>query len=200
MPDRLLSDQVNSQEITIILRELSSLLERGVPGDVTEFGCYIGTTSVFLAKKLHGTNRKLWLYDSFEGLPEKTAEDASAAGDHFKKGELHTSRRQLEHNLRSYSHSSYSIRKAWFSDLTTNDIPHQIALAFLDGDYYKSILDPLQLIWECMSPGGLVIVDDYNNPALPGATRAVDEWARLQSLKVRHEHGLALLEKPSTQR
>jgi O-methyltransferase len=194
---KLLSSQVNEREITVIIRELSKLLANNTPGDVVEFGCYIGTTSIFLAEKLQKTNRHLWLYDSFAGLPEKTKEDASAAGDHFKAGELLATRKQLEHNLRQFDRQLFFIKKAWFSDLTEKDIPDKIAFAFLDGDYYKSIVDPLRLIWSHMAPGGIIIVDDYDNPALPGAAKAVHEWGKAHNLKMHHEHGLALLRSPS---
>lgn len=194
---KLLSSQVNEREITVIIRELSKLLVNTIPGDVVEFGCYIGTTSIFLAEKLQGTDRRLWLYDSFAGLPEKTKEDASAAGDHFKAGELLATRKQLEHNLRHFDRQMLVIKKAWFSDLTEKDIPDKIAFAFLDGDYYKSIIDPLRLIWNHMAPGGIIIVDDYDNSALPGAAKAVDDWGKAHNLKIHHEHGLALLRLPS---
>lgn len=194
---KLLSDQVNEREIVIILRELDRVIAKTIAGDVVEFGCYIGTTSVFLAEKLQNTGRRLWLYDSFEGLPDKTKQDTSAAGTHFKAGELRATRRLLEYNLRRFDRTSYTIKKAWFSEVTKNDIPDQISLAFLDGDYYESILTPLRLIWDALAPGGMAIVDDYDNPALPGAARAVHEWANSHSLKLRHEHGLALFQKPS---
>ena len=193
---KLLSEQVNEREIAVILRELTKLLENNTPGDVVEFGCYIGTTSVFLAEKLQKTGRHLWLYDSFEGLPEKTKEDASAAGDHFKTGELLATRKQLEQNLRRLDRSFIKIKKGWFSNLTENDIPNHIALAFLDGDYYQSILDPLRVIWSHMASEGIVIVDDYDNQALPGAAKAVHEWVDVHKLAMRHEHGLALFKKP----
>jgi len=194
----LLSEQVNEREITVILRELTRLLTNDTPGDVVEFGCYIGTTSVFLAEKLQKTDRHLWLYDSFAGLPEKTKEDTSAAGDHFKVGELLATRKQLEHNLHRFDRSLFSIKKAWFSDLETKDIPNKIALAFLDGDYYQSILDPLKLIWDHMTPGGIIIVDDYDNAALPGAARAVHTWLASHNVPFKQEQGLALLQIPNT--
>ena len=67
---KLLSDQVEWREIEVILRELRKT--KDVCGDVVEFGCYVGTTSVFLARELEAwmSSKQLWLYDSFEGLPE----------------------------------------------------------------------------------------------------------------------------------
>lgn len=193
---KLLSEQVNEREIAVILRELDKVITDDIPGDIVEFGCYIGTTSVFLAEKLQKTGRHVWLYDSFEGLPDKTKEDTSAVGDHFKTGELVATKKQLEQNLRRFDRSSFSVKKAWFSNLTDKDIPNHIALAFLDGDYYQSIIDSLRLIWDHMAPGGIIIVDDYDNPALPGAAKAVQKWVEAHRLALRHEHGLALFKKP----
>jgi hypothetical protein len=65
----LLSDQVDEREVRVILRELETVLKKDINGDVVEFGCYVGTTSVFLASRLKTADRKLYLYDSFEGLP-----------------------------------------------------------------------------------------------------------------------------------
>ena len=55
----LISDQVDKKEIEIIVRELKKVLDNNVIGDVTEFGCYLGTTSVYLAKTLMSTPDRL---------------------------------------------------------------------------------------------------------------------------------------------
>lgn len=195
MQKSLLSDQVSRKEIDVIIRELQGTLSAGVVGDVVEFGCYVGTTSVFLADSLKGSPRKLWLYDSFSGLPEKTHEDVSPTGEQFRPGELLATRKQLEKNLRHVDRGSFVIKKAWFSDLTPDDIPNEISFAFLDGDYYRSILDPLALIWPRLSPDACVVVDDYANEALPGAAQAVNEWAARYDLSVKTEQSLAIFHK-----
>ena len=96
---KLLSDQIDERELAIILRELEKVLGVGTPGDVVEFGCYVGTTSVPLGKRLVTTNKKLFVYDSFEGLPDKTREDNSPAGLQFIKGELLATKKQLIKNF-----------------------------------------------------------------------------------------------------
>ena len=95
---KLLSDQIDERELEIILRELEKTLS--VPGDVVEFGCYVGTTSVPLAKRLQKTSKRLFVYDSFEGLPEKTLEDESPVGLQFKAGELLATKSQLVRNFK----------------------------------------------------------------------------------------------------
>lgn len=180
----LLSDQVSEKEVEIVRRELAALST--LAGDVCEFGCYVGTTSVFLARDLAGTGKTLYLYDSFEGLPEKTREDASPAGEQFKAGELLATKAQLIRNLKSTGAPMPVIKKGWFSDLTDVDVPETISFAFLDGDYYHSVKDPLKLIWPHLAQGATVVVDDYANEALPGAARAVDEWIMGHTIRSFH--------------
>lgn len=194
---KLLSDQVDEREVTVVLRELERVLGAGVAGDVVEFGCYVGTTSVYLADRLASTNRLLWLYDSFEGLPPKTSEDHSPAGEQFVAGELLATKKQLIKNLTQAHVPMPKITKGWFSDITEQQVPERIAFAFLDGDYYHSIKDPLKLIWPRLSPGATVVVDDYANEALPGAAKAVDEWLRTYRATIRVEYSLAILHLPA---
>jgi O-methyltransferase len=188
----LLSDQVDKRELAVILRELIKTLDT-VAGDVVEFGCFEGTTSVHLAHFLASTSKELYVYDSFAGLPAKTAKDASPAGEQFKQGELLATKKQFILNFKKARQSLPHIKKAWFSELGDDDVPAEISFAFLDGDYYDSILDPLKLIWSKLTPGAVVVVDDYANEALPGAARAVDEWLKSHSAKLRVESSLAII-------
>lgn len=190
---KLLSDQIDERELAIILRELEKVLGVGTPGDVVEFGCYIGTASVPLGKRLMSTDKKLYVYDSFEGLPEKTSEDESPTGTQFVAGELLASKKQLIKNFKQANVPLPVITKGWFSDVTPAQVPARIAFAYLDGDYYRSVLDPLKLIWDRLTPGAIILVDDYANEALPGAAKAVDEWLRTHPAKLRVEHSLAII-------
>ena len=178
---KLLSDQVSEREVQVVLRELARVQD--VPGDVVEFGCFVGTTSVHLAKTLQGTSKQLYLYDSFAGLPEKRSEDVSPAGEQFKAGELLATKKELIRNLKQANVPMPTIVKGWFSDVTPDQVPSQVSFAFLDGDYYESILDPLRLIWPRLAPDAVIVVDDYANEALPGAAKAVDEWTRTHPTK-----------------
>lgn len=192
---KLLSDQVSRDELAVILRELSAVLARRTTGDVVELGCYIGTTSVWLARELAGTGKSLYLYDSFQGLPRKSVADASPLGEQFVAGELLASEKVLQRNLRTYAPDDVSImiKKAWFSELSAADLPAEIAFAFLDGDFYQSISDSLRLVWPKLTATSTVVVDDYTNQALPGVERALTDWQRGHSFSIRHEKSLAIL-------
>ena len=123
--------------------------------------------------------KRLWLYDSFAGLPPKSAEDESAAGDQFKAGELPTTKRALVERFQRAGLPRPIVKKAFFDQLDpARDLPDKIAFAFLDGDLYHSIRTSFNLVYPRLSPGAIVIVHDYNNPELPGAAKAVDEFLR----------------------
>lgn len=190
---KLLSDQIDERELSIILRELERVLKANVPGDIVEFGCYIGTTSVPIGKRITSTKRTLYVYDSFEGLPDKSVKDESPAGLQFVAGELHATKKQLVRNFKQANVPLPVITKGWFSDVKDEQVPRQIAFAFLDGDYYHSVRDPLELVWKHLSPGAIILVDDYVNEALPGAAKAVDEWLITHPAALTVEHSLAII-------
>jgi O-methyltransferase len=191
----LLSDQVDKQELSVVLRECLKVIEAGIEGDVVEFGCYVGTTSVFLARIVQPP-RQLYLYDSFEGLPPKTSKDESPAGTQFIEGELKASRKVLIANVKRAGVCMPHIKKAWFSELSAHDVPEKVSFAFLDGDYYESIADPLRLLAPRLTPGATIVVDDYANEALPGAAKAVDEWVWQKGYTIRVEASLAIIRIP----
>ena len=177
--------QVSKTETEVLLALMEQTLE--VPGDIVEFGCYRGDTSVIFERRLEKYRAEnpekalklLWIYDSFEGLPEKTREDSSSAGDQFKAGELLVTKREVIEKFKKSGLKIPRIRKGFFEDLNpVEDVPEKISFAFLDGDLYQSIKTSLKLVENRMEKGGIIVVHDYNNPELPGSSRAVDEWLR----------------------
>ncbi|MBR3163950.1 class I SAM-dependent methyltransferase [Candidatus Saccharibacteria bacterium] len=169
--------QMRDEETQRIIQELEGVV--GLPGDVVEFGCYRGETSVLLAEALSNTPDKwLWLYDSFEGLPQKQKEDVSATGTLFRAGALKASKDAVLREFRKRRLPEPAIRKGWFEDLRAEDLPEAICFALLDGDFYSSIASSLQLVAPKIVYGGIIMVHDYKNPALPGSSRAVMDFYR----------------------
>jgi len=191
----ILSDQVSREELVKILALLEETLRNNIDGDVVELGCYVGTTTIFLRRILNqrGSDKVLHAYDSFAGLPPKTSEDASPAGEQFKAGELLAQKSVFIKHFKQAGLQLPVMHKAWFSELAPNDMPEKIAFAFLDGDFYGSIHDSLKLVWPRLTEGAVVIVDDYQSEALPGAKRAVDEWIKTHPARLQIATSLAIL-------
>ena len=165
--------QVSEGETAVILSELREILARKVSGDIVEFGCYRGDTSLLieriLEREFSESPSRLWIYDSFEGLPARTREDASVAGDDFRQGELNVSKREVVERFKKAGLHVPRVRKGFFEnlddggvrgfdsfgvsgiDLATNDLPSEIAFAFLDlgGRTFSSWM--LRTPWETVS-------------------------------------------------
>ncbi|MBQ3275401.1 class I SAM-dependent methyltransferase [Candidatus Saccharibacteria bacterium] len=193
--------QVTKQETEELLRLAKSTLNNSVEGDFVELGCYRGDTSVLLQRLLKGSGKlsekKLWIYDSFAGLPEKTSEDSSVAGDQFKAGELFVSKREVLEKFKRSGLPLPIVKKAFFEKLDPEkDLPEKIAFAFLDGDLYGSIKTSFELVLPKLSEKGIIVVHDYNNPELPGVSKAVEEFLNQNpDFSLSQKYSLALLSK-----
>lgn len=191
----LISDQIGKPALGVVLGELEQVLQADVPGGIVEFGCYVGTTSLFIRRLLDARQeqREFYVYDSFEGLPPKTIEDASAIGTQFKAGELKVSKRQFLREFKRAGLQPPITHKCWFDELTDKDLPEHIVFAFLDGDFYESILTSLRLVWPRLSEGGVITIDDYQHETLPGVERAVRSFFQEKSVHLRSEHNIAII-------
>jgi O-methyltransferase len=153
---------------------LYSLLRQAirVPGDVWECGVYRGGTAAMMAAFLadHGPAKKLYLFDTFEGMPETDAErDLHRSGDF--------SDTSLEAVTRYVGHGELCVfRKGFLPDTFAGLESAQVALAHIDLDIHSSILDSLRFLWPRLSFGGFLVFDDYGFPTCPGARAAVDEF------------------------
>ena len=194
--------QVSEKETEVILGLFLEQLK--VPGDAVEFGCYRGDTSLILQRELEKAQKesndedlrakRLWLYDSFEGLPARTKEDASVAGDAFQAGELKVSKNEVILRFKKAGLFVPRVRKGFFEELNPEkDLPEKISFAFLDGDLYQSIKTSLMLVTPRMVEDGVILVHDYNNPELPGAARAVDEWLAAHKKRLAVRETLAII-------
>jgi O-methyltransferase len=197
---RIISDQIDAAGLDVVWDSLRSVIKNRIPGDVVEFGCYIGTTSLVIRKLLdtydQSDRRAFHVYDSFEGLPDKTEQDMSAAGVDFKKGKLWIRKRDLIYEFQRAGLHAPIIHKGWFNELTADDVPEHIAFAFLDGDFYSSIIDSLRLVWPRMTHGGKLVVDDYQRDALPGVSRALHDFFQGKPVKIGQQGTRAVIEAP----
>lgn len=194
---RIISDQIDKEGLRVVCDNLQSVIDKGIPGAVVEFGCYAGTTSLFMRRILdkseQSNKREFHVYDSFAGLPPKRTQDISAAGVDFEAGKLYATKKELIRQFQSAGLRSPTIHKAWFNELTAQDVPAPIAFAFLDGDFYDSILSGLRLVAPHMSKSGRILIDDYKREALPGVERAINDFFHNKPLSLSSTQGIAII-------
>jgi len=192
----IISEQINQTRLTIILHNLELIMKNNqLDGDIVELGCYLGTTSLFIARLIqhYQSKRKFYVYDSFQGLPQKSIQDESIAGQEFQASKLKCSKQDLIKNFKKNNLPLPIIYKTWFNQISDQQLPEKIAFAFLDGDFYDSILDSLNLVWPRLNPEGLIIIDDYERAALPGVSRAINLFFKNKNVVIVNQNNLALI-------
>jgi hypothetical protein len=155
-----------------------------VEGDVCEFGVAQGRTSAFLAGEILGTTRRLWLFDSFEGLSAPTAEDVLlddiwglGAVERYA-GTMACSPALVERALREAGFPEERVRivKGVVSrTLAGADVPAAVSFAYVDVDFYEPTKRILAFLDRATTPGGRIVVDDYGFFSA-GVQQAVDEF------------------------
>lgn len=124
----------------------------------------------------------------------KTKEDNSVAGDNFKAGELLVTKREVVMRFKKAGLKVPRIKKNFFENLDPKqDFPELISFAFLDGDLYGSIKTSLGLVWNKLDKNAVVVVHDYNNPELPGVSKALEEWSKNHRFTITQRETLAII-------
>ena len=166
---------INREQVDYLIMYLLDAVSNDIPGDVVEFGCYVGESSKHLRKTLVETNsnKKLYVYDSFEGLPPLTKHEENT---NWTQGGLKTTEEVLIENFKTNELEPPIITKGWFCDIAKENIPDKIAFAFLDGDFYSSIYDSLRKIYNKVSDGGYICFHDYERDDLPGVKAAIEDF------------------------
>jgi O-methyltransferase len=147
-------------------------LRDDVPGDLIETGVWRGGATIFMKAILRAMGeerRVVWVADSFRGLPKPVPERYPAdAGDRLHTLEhLAVSMETVRANFEAYGLLDGNVRflKGWFKDTLPSAPIKSLAVMRLDGDLYESTMDALTALYDRLSPGGVVIVDDYGDIA-----------------------------------
>lgn len=165
-----------------LLNELQSAIEH--PGDVCEFGVAQGATSALLANEIADTDKSLWLYDSFTGLPKPSSRDL-LKDDIFNlgsmaryEGEMRCDPEEVRIRLKqiAFPESRVRLRPGLVAEtLTEANGPSAVCFAYVDFDFYEGITHALNFLHHHLTPGGRIVVDDYDFFST-GAKTAVDEF------------------------
>ena len=167
---------------------VEDVLAQGVPGDLIETGVWRGGATILMRAvlKAHGvTDRVVWVADSFAGLPPPD----SGRYPQDQGGRLHTFRQlavaldEVQDNFRRYGLLDDQVRflEGWFRETLPTAPIDRLAVLRLDGDMYESTIEALESLYDKVSVGGYIIVDDYGNVA--GCRQAVHDFRETREIR-----------------
>jgi O-methyltransferase len=164
------------------LRELTEdVIRNNIPGDLIETGVWRGGACIMMRAVLaayQDSSRHVWVADSFAGLPEPDEARYSAdEGDlHHTFDQLEVSREEVQANFESYGLLDDQVQflKGWFKDTLPGAPIEQLSILRLDGDMYESTMDGLTNLYDKLSVGGYIIVDDYG--AVEACEKAITDY------------------------
>ncbi|MEM6480786.1 MAG: TylF/MycF family methyltransferase [Pseudomonadota bacterium] len=155
---------------------IRTVVADGVPGDFIETGVWRGGSCILMRgilKALGETDRRIFVADSFEGLPppEPDKHPADKGDVLFDYDFLAVSEDQVRHNFERYGllDDQVVFIKGFFADSLPKAPIEKLAILRLDGDMYSSTIDALNALYHKLSPGGFCIVDDYGLPTCEAA-------------------------------
>jgi O-methyltransferase len=165
----------STDRLFVLDRLVRELDERGIAGDIVECGVYRGGSASILARAAKDSPfpRELWLFDSFEGLPEPTAPDGA---DMMRlAGQLavpETIARDVVARSGLSADRTHFVT-GWFEQTLPQTRTGPVALLHIDADFYEPIRLCLERFYDDVVPGGVIVLDDY--AWFPGCRAALHE-------------------------
>jgi len=172
-----------------LVRAVEYVVARGIPGAIVECGVWRGGSMMAAALtllRLGVTDRELYLYDTFSGMPPPSEVDTTRSG--VRAADLLAQEDEDSHiwaiaSLPDVSAAVLSVGypeqqihfvEGLVEETLPAEAPEEIALLRLDTDWYSSTKHELEQLYPRLAPGGVLILDDYGH--WQGARRAVDEY------------------------
>ncbi len=187
----------SAERLVSLFRAIDYIEQNNIEGDIVECGVWKGGSMMLTAHQLqsHGnTQRSLFLFDTYEGMSEPTADDSTynnlSADELLKNSDkedatsvwCYSSIDEVKQNLYStgYDKTKLFFIKGKVEETLPDDNIRKIALLRLDTDWYESTKQELETLYDKLVPGGVLIIDDYGHWS--GAKKAVDEFIQTRNL------------------
>jgi len=174
------------ERISALRVSVEYIVQHNIPGEIVECGVWRGGSMMTVAKTLQeigDTSRRMRLYDTFKGMGPPAPEDGADVVEQWKQQTAQDHNKwcfapleDVRANLASTGYPSENILyiQGLVEETLQDSLPDQIAILRLDTDFYSSTLAELNQLYPRLSPGGVLIIDDYGHFA--GARKAVDEY------------------------
>jgi O-methyltransferase len=173
--------------------------EHHIDGAVAELGAFRGFNACVLNHFF--PDRKLYLFDTFEGFDQRDLEVEEQLGyntkdyDDFRDTSIELVMSKMSHK------ENVKVRKGWFPDSAVGLEDERFCLVYIDADLYQPIYEGLHWFFPRLAKGGYIIVDDFNWSDYPGAKKAVRDFSRevgVSYVPIPNTTGSAVIGKPLT--
>ncbi len=173
-PHRLPEKDLSNDYVRLATLELLCRRLEHVPGAAAELGVYRG----FFARCINQLlpERKLYLFDSFEGFA-----DHACAADSFQAAHRNTAIDKVM-AIMPYP-DSVTVKPGFFPE-SLDGLEEQFCLVSLDVDFYRTTLDGLRYFWPRLENGGYLMLHDWGSPKLPGVAKALADYEKEIECKI----------------
>ena len=171
---------IGMRRLDSLQAQMETTLTEGIPGDYIEAGAWRGGATIFMRAVLeaHGVkDRNVWVADSFEGLPKPPPGREKTEPE----GLMAVSLEEVQENFRRFQLLDGQVKflKGWFKDTFPKAPIQKLAILRVDADLYESTMDALDHLYDKVSPGGFIIIDDtFYEPC----QRSVDDFRKKRNI------------------
>jgi len=180
-----------------LYKAIEYIAKSNIRGDIIECGVWRGGSSMLMVKTLsalNDTGRKIYLYDTFEGMPEPDERDVkirtNIPGIEMWKAKQQSGgwavaaedevRKNLENT--TYPKENFILVKGKVEETIPKTIPQKISILRLDTDWFSSTYHELTHLYPLLSNGGVLIIDDYGSWS--GSKEATDRYFSENHIKM----------------
>ena len=176
-----------------LIKALKHINQKKILGDYVECGVWKGG-NIILFKKImelsNDYNRKIFAYDTFEGMTEPDENDFDISKNLNAKFlmnkdkdkntniwgvcSLENVKNNIQSNVKNIDNIKFIKGPVEQTLAIKMNLPEKISLLRLDTDWYSSTKKELEILYKKVSPGGIIIIDDYGHWG--GSKKAVDEF------------------------
>jgi len=176
-----------------LIKALKHINQKKILGDYVECGVWKGGNIILFKKIMELSNdysRKIFAYDTFEGMTEPDENDFDISknlnakflmnNDKDKKTNiwgvcsLENVKDNIQSNAKNIDNIKFIKGPVEQTLAVQINLPEKISLLRLDTDWYSSTKKELEILYKKVSPGGIIIIDDYGHWG--GSKKAVDEF------------------------
>lgn len=175
------------------------IVSNNIEGDIVECGVWKGGSSMISALtmiNMSDVERKIYLYDTYEGMSEPTEKDKILWNEKSAKQEkidrkfnsykewCYSSLKETRNNLftTQYPENKLCFVKGKVEDTIPHVIPNKISILRLDTDWYESTYHELKYLYPKLSQNGVIIFDDYGY--WKGQKDAVDQYLKENNINI----------------